>query len=52
MVGDPPFSFLLRLYKGGTLVVGKLFHFSTDRARARLEGVPAEKYCFPIGSHT
>ena len=52
MAGDPTFSFYLRLYNGGTLVATKLFQFSTDRTGARLEGVPAEKYCFPIGPHT
>ena len=34
--GDPTFSFLLPLFKGGSLDVTKLFHFSTGRTKARL----------------
>ena len=52
MAGDPAFSCFLRFHKGSILIVTKLFQFSTDRTVARLEGVPAEMYSFPVGSHT
>ena len=52
MADNPTFSCFLSFVVDGTMVVIELFHFPTDRTGARLEGVAAEKYCFPIGSHT
>ena len=39
MAGGPTFPFSRCLFKGGTLVITKLFNFSTDTTRARLEFV-------------
>ena len=52
MASDPTFSPFLRLYYGSILLVNKLFQSSADGARAMPKRVLAEKYSFPIGSHT